>query len=71
MLSNVNLKASSIILGNNVDSKGQLSSKHGFVFTSINHKLKLISISKSKPNISKQNLLFYEFNVFFILLKVY
>lgn len=49
-LSIVNLNASSSILGINYFNKFELSSKHGFAFTSINHILKLSSIIKSNPN---------------------
>lgn len=35
-------------------NNGPVYSKHGFVFVSINHVLKLSSIIKSNPNNSKQ-----------------
>jgi hypothetical protein len=53
-LSSVSFSKSSIILGSKLASKGELSSKHGFVLTSINQHYKSESIMKSKPNNSKQ-----------------
>ena len=54
--SSVNLKASSSILGRYWLRSLLLSSRHGFVFISISHGMRFLSIKKSYPKISKQYL---------------
>ena len=56
--STVSLNASSSILGIKLFNNFELSSKQGFVFTSINQVLKSESNIKSYPKISKQYFLF-------------
>jgi len=48
------LKAFSTIPGMILASKGQESSRHGLVFTSISHVSNFSSIIKSRPKISKE-----------------
>jgi hypothetical protein len=46
------------MLGMTRPSKGQANSRQGFVLASINQTLKLSSIKKSSPKISKENSFF-------------
>ena len=56
ILSIVNLKASSSILGINFSIKGELIPNPGLLFISKIHNLKSLSKIKSYPNISKHNI---------------
>jgi hypothetical protein len=48
------LKQSSTILGSNYLSRSEVSSRQGFVLTSMSQTFKLASIMKSRPKTSKQ-----------------
>lgn len=61
-LSIVSLNKSSTILGISDSNSFEDSSRHGLVFTSINHELKSASSMKSKPKSSKQCLCLLGFN---------
>lgn len=54
-VSTANLIVFSIICGINLSKHCELSSKHGFVLTSMSHGLNLLSIIKSSPKTSNPN----------------